>query len=108
MMSITDEQVRLIFRDTYSLYKKNKDFELFKVIINLLPLADEKDVSGIMADAYNLFLKYKGIYLDEDWCNLCKEAKEINKKYKNNDFCRQVLIEILNILEERYKKKGNG
>lgn len=100
--------IRLIFKDTYSLYKRNKEFPLFQVISVLLPFVEESAATSIMTDTYNLFTKYKDVRKDEDWCELCKEAKELNKKYEDSDLASQILVEILNILEERYTNKNNS
>lgn len=101
---VTDKQVGLIFKHTYACYEY-KDFPLFQVISSLLLFADKIEVSSIMTDTYNLFLKYKDVHKDEDWCELCKEAKELNKKYGDSDLSSQILVELLTILEKRYTSK---
>lgn len=102
---MTDEQVRLTFKHTHDFYQSNKRNPLFITIISFLLFADEDSKKPIMTDTYNLFVKYKDVCKDEDWCELCKEARELNKKYDDCDLASQILVELLNILEKRYTSK---
>lgn len=104
------EQVRKIFKDTYSIYKLYNNYILFKTMINLLPLVEPEQAKDIMSEVYVFYQKHKNVYYDDEWCELCEEAKAINQKHNNNDFCRGVLVELLNLLEEQYagtKKKNS-
>lgn len=98
----SQEQVRMIFKDTYSIYKLYHNYELFKTIMNLIPFVEQQQAREIMSETYEFYEKYKYVSYDEDWCQLCKEAKEINKKYDNNDFCRGILEELLDLLEQQF------
>lgn len=90
-----DEEIRKIFKNIYKMDQLYHDISLFRKLIGV---DKDTDVCGILIDVYTFYKKHTGS-ADIEWSQLCREARELNEKYKNNNFCRSVLVEILAILE---------
>lgn len=97
-------EVQLIFKETYSLYKKFHEFELFKVIINALPSTDFETATKIMSEVYLLFKKHERTWSDEEWIDLINEARDLGRKYPCH-LGTNTIVEILDVIEQYYKYK---
>lgn len=97
-------EVQLIFKETYALYRKFHEFELFKVIINALPTTDFETATEIMSEVYVLFKKHERTWKDEEWIDLINEARELGKKYPC-PLATNTIVEILDVIEKYYKYK---
>jgi hypothetical protein len=97
------EKVRLIFKETYGLYKLYLNEELFRAITENITKAPQELVPGIMADTYNFYTKWSSIQGDIDITQMWSEAKEINRKYNDCDLSRNIMLAISNIIEQEFK-----
>lgn len=96
------EKVRLIFKETYGLYRLFQNEELFRIIIDNIMNETPERVSGIMAGTYNFYLKWKD---NQDFGQLWVEAKEINCKYNDCELCKTILLILCNVIEQDFKQK---
>lgn len=103
----TPEEVKLIYKDTYPLYKllKSLNFKLTYAIINNMQDVDSDTFNKIMTDTYKLYVKYKNCYKDEEWADLVKETHELSHRYPF-DLCKAILVELLEIIEKVYMSKS--
>lgn len=70
---------------------------------------DMKTEFSIFTDIWNFFKKF---YFIEDndafWSSVISEAESINEKYKDNKFCRDLILASLSEMERRNKESSNG
>ena len=54
-----------------------------------------------------LYKEYENVYHDWDWAEICDKIKSLPHKYDDdyadNKFCRDLALEVLDLLEERFK-----
>ena len=59
----------------------------------------------IVTDCWRMFLKYQNpVEADEFWENLIKDANEIYEKHQKSDFCKKLLLAVLDEIEIMWKK----
>lgn len=65
-------------------------------------------VRQIFNDTYNVFYKkWIDISKQEDWDKLMQDVYELNDKY-NCSLCRQILLELVEVIESDYKARCQG
>lgn len=65
------------------------------------------EVKQIFNEAYNIFYrKWHTISDPEQWVQLMQEMREIDQKY-NCDLCRQILIELVRVIEDEFKRRND-
>ncbi len=64
-------------------------------------------VKAIFKDTYNFYLRWKDISALEDWVNLIQDMRQIDAKY-GCDLCRQILLELVKVIEDGFLKKQGG
>lgn len=71
-------------------------------------IPSHEEVRSIFNETYNVFYKrWKNISNLDDWPRLMQEMHEIDQKY-NCDLCRQILLELVVIIQEEFLKKQGG
>lgn len=75
------------------------DVPLFCAVIGA---EQDTEISKILVEAYEFYKKYTGPAKSNEWCQLCREAKQINQKYNNSRLCRKIMVELLLLLEAEY------
>lgn len=71
-------------------------------------IPSHEEVRQIFNDTYNVFYKkWKDISSPEQWADLMQDMREINQKY-NCDLCRQILLELVKVIEHDFLKKQGG
>lgn len=90
----------------HGLLKKYNNHKFIITLISNLETTIELDMHQAMHEIYDFYKKYrgKGQRSDSEWEQIVEEAGMIGKKYKNNAWCRQFLIEMLSIIEEEDKE----
>ena len=62
---------------------------------------------GIIADCWAIYKEYENVYHDWDWAEICDKIKSLPHKYDDdyadNKFCRDLVLAVLDLLEERFK-----
>lgn len=72
---------------------------------NNIPTHEE--VRNIFNETYNVFYrKWHTITDPEQWVQLMQDMREIDKKY-NCDLCRQMLIELVRVIEDEFKRRDD-
>lgn len=67
-----------------------------------------EEVRAIFNDTYNVFYKkWKDISTPDDWVPLMQDMHQIDKKY-SCELCRQILLELVKVIEHEFKKKQGG
>lgn len=65
----------------------------------------QTEVRQIFHDTYNVFYKkWKDISSAEQWVQLMQDMREIDLRY-NCDLCRQILLELVKVIEFEFKSK---
>lgn len=71
-------------------------------------IPNHEQIKQIFNDTYNVFYrKWKDISSPEQWVQLMQDMREIDAKY-NCNLCRQILLELVKVIQEEFLKKQGG
>ena len=80
--------------------KYGKHPVLMKLLSNV-EAASEIPVAKAMKEIYGFYKEYRGRVLsDEDWEEIVERAGQLHKTWNENVWCRQVILEMVNLLED--------
>ena len=83
------------------LYQKYEGNSLFLAMIGNLDEALKIQATVFLRDIYELLKPYRSRLLKEkEWEDVVKGVGELNQKYKNNVWCRQITLEFLELMEK--------
>lgn len=103
-----------------TLYEKYQDHPMFIGLISNLDEAVKLPIPKVMHEVYDIYKKYRDREMeDEDWEAVIEETRELAKSRKDNKWCSQMILQILNLLDAddkerraatkgRAQKKENG
>lgn len=78
---------------------------LFLAMIGNLDEAMKLQATVFLRDIYEILKPYRSRLLaDKEWSDVIDKVGEINKKYKNNVWCRNIILEFLELLEKDDKE----
>ena len=104
---LTNNDVQTILNNTFLLYKNFGKSNLLKIIFDNMANNPANKTQEIIADCWAIYKEYENVYYDYDWAGLCDKIKSLPHKYDDdyadNKFCRDLVLEILDLLEERFK-----
>ena len=90
------------------LYQKYPDNTLFQALMANMNEAHKLRVPEVLRNVYELFKPYRGRMLsDMEWEKIVNDTGKMNKMYGNNVWCRQILLELMNLLEQDDKELRN-
>lgn len=90
------------------LYQKYPQNTLLQALMANMNEAQGLPVPTVLRDAYELFKPYRERMLsDTEWEQIVNDSGKMNEKYKNNVWCRQLLLELMNLLEQDDKELKN-
>lgn len=65
---------------------------------------NNEDIRLIYKDTYNFYQKWKDISSLDDWVILVREARDLNNKYPYS-LCERILLELVEVIEEEFKRR---
>ena len=87
----------------YEPYKESAPvlYKLVTTLISNLDTTSDVDMDKAMHEIYAFFKKYyeKRPKDDKEWECVIEDAQKIGKRYKDSEWCRQYLIELMSIIE---------
>ena len=87
----------------YEPYKESAPvlYKLVTTLISNLDTTSDVDMDKAMHEIYAFFKKYyeKLPKDDKEWECAIEDAQKIGKRYKDSEWCRQYLIELMSIIE---------
>lgn len=111
------KQVANIFNDFMGVYtgknpigirelcQRYEENSLFMAMIGNLDEAAKLPVTSFLYDVYGLLKPYRSRMLkDSEWAKIVADVEMLNKKYKNNVWSRQIILEFLDLLERDHKE----
>ncbi|MFR0985252.1 MAG: hypothetical protein ACLSFZ_00600 [Frisingicoccus sp.] len=87
------------------LCQKYEGNTLFLAMIGNLDEAVKVPAPVFLRDIYEILKPYRSRLLeDKEWEAVVNATGELNQKYKNNVWCRQIILEFLELLEKDDKE----
>lgn len=87
------------------LYQKYEGNSLFQAMIGNLDESFKIPATVFLRDVYELLKPYRSRLLQEkEWETVVNDVGELNKKYKDNIWSRQIILEFIDLLEKDDKE----
>lgn len=88
------------------LREKYKNHPVLLGLLSNQDAAVEIPVPQVMRDIYDFYKAYQGRDLaEEDWQEVVEKSRTVNLKWKENEWCRRLLLEMMDLLDSDYRER---
>lgn len=82
-------------------FYKYKTKPLVRALMGNMNATVKVDVRQALIDMYAIFKEYRGMELgDADWEDIIEEYSRLDEKYKENRWCEEVILVLLQMIEK--------